>query len=59
MPTFHPEYGRFTLESTPGAPYTGSLPDLISVEQNMRYRYILNTSLQPAYDYITPLADGN
>lgn len=29
------------LESTPGAPYTGSLKDLMSVENNMRYRYIL------------------
>ena len=38
IPTFHPEYGRFMLESTPGSPYTGSLSDLISVEDNMRYR---------------------
>ena len=41
MPTFHPEYGRFMLESTPGSPYTGSLKDLISVEDNMRYRSVL------------------
>jgi glutamate--cysteine ligase catalytic subunit len=26
------------LESTPGSPYTGSIPDLLSVEANMRYR---------------------
>jgi len=38
VPTFHPEYGRYMLESTPGAPYTGSLSDLMSVEGNMRYR---------------------
>ena len=38
IPRFHPEYGRYMLESTPGAPYTGSLHDLISVEKNMRYR---------------------
>ncbi|KAL5528478.1 GSH1 [Sanghuangporus sanghuang] len=38
IPTFHPEYGRYMLESTPGSPYTGSLSDLISVESNMRYR---------------------
>ncbi|KII92773.1 hypothetical protein PLICRDRAFT_37574 [Plicaturopsis crispa FD-325 SS-3] len=38
LPTFHPEYGRYMLESTPGSPYTGSLPDLLSVESNMRYR---------------------
>ena len=39
VPTFHPEYGRFMLESTPGCPYTGSISDLLSVESNMRYRY--------------------
>lgn len=38
VPTFHPEYGRYMLESTPGAPYSGSIKDLISVEQNMRFR---------------------
>lgn len=38
VPTFHPEYGRYMLESTPGAPYTGSIPDVLSVENNMRYR---------------------
>jgi hypothetical protein len=38
-PVFHPEYGRFMLESTPGAPYTGALTDLLSVERNMQYRY--------------------
>lgn len=27
------------IESTPGSPYTGSLPDLLSVEENMRYRW--------------------
>ena len=40
MPKFHPEYGRYMLESTPGAPYTGSIPDLLSVEKNMRYRLV-------------------
>ncbi|KAF8904414.1 glutamate-cysteine ligase catalytic subunit [Gymnopilus junonius] len=38
VPKFHPEYGRYMLESTPGAPYTGAIPDLLSVESNMRYR---------------------
>ncbi|KAI9067392.1 glutamate-cysteine ligase catalytic subunit [Trametes sanguinea] len=38
VPTFHPEYGRFMLESTPGAPYTGEIRDLLSVERDMRYR---------------------
>ncbi|TCD70319.1 hypothetical protein EIP91_003948 [Steccherinum ochraceum] len=38
VPTFHPEYGRFMLESTPGSPYTGEVHDLLTVESNMRYR---------------------
>ncbi|KAG8818350.1 hypothetical protein FRC17_010867, partial [Serendipita sp. 399] len=38
VPVFHPEYGRFMLESTPGAPYNGSVNDLLSVERNMRFR---------------------
>ena len=42
IPLFHPEYGRYMLESTPGAPYTGSLPDLLSVERNMHYRYLIH-----------------
>ncbi|KAF8829034.1 hypothetical protein HHX47_DHR3001132 [Lentinula edodes] len=37
IPTFHPEYGRYMLESTPGSPFTGSITDLLSVEKNMRY----------------------
>ncbi|RDB24730.1 Glutamate--cysteine ligase [Hypsizygus marmoreus] len=41
VPTFHPEYGRYMLESTPGSPYTGSIHDLLSVEGNMRYRRTL------------------
>ncbi|KAJ8595689.1 GCS-domain-containing protein [Rhizopogon salebrosus TDB-379] len=40
-PTFHPEYGRYMLESTPGSPYTGSIPDLLCVEANMHYRRTL------------------
>lgn len=38
VPKYHPEYGRYMLESTPGSPYSGSIPDLLSVESNMRYR---------------------
>lgn len=41
IPTFHPEYGRYMLESTPGSPYTGSIQDLLSVETNMHYRRAL------------------
>ncbi|KAG8213939.1 GCLC protein [Butyriboletus roseoflavus] len=43
IPTFHPEYGRYMLESTPGSPYTGSIQDLLSVESNMHYRRALRT----------------
>lgn len=38
VPLFHPEYGRFMLESTPGAPYSNKVTDLLTVEGNMRYR---------------------
>ncbi|KAG9077658.1 hypothetical protein FRC06_008784, partial [Ceratobasidium sp. 370] len=38
VPTFHPEYGRYMLESTPGSPYNGTVPNLLNVEKNMRYR---------------------
>jgi len=37
-PTFHQEYGRYMLESTPGAPYAATLEDCLRVEPNMRYR---------------------
>ncbi|KAF8813858.1 glutamate-cysteine ligase catalytic subunit [Phlegmacium glaucopus] len=48
VPKFHPEYGRYMLESTPGAPYTGSIPDLLSVENDMRYRrYLARKHLNP------------
>lgn len=38
IPTFHPEYGRFMLESTPGRPYGASASELRQVEANMRRR---------------------
>ncbi|TFK68697.1 glutamate-cysteine ligase catalytic subunit [Pluteus cervinus] len=41
VPKFHPEYGRYMLESTPGSPYSGYLNDVLSVENNMRYRRLL------------------
>lgn len=48
VPTYHPEYGRFMLESTPGSPYTGSLTDLLCVEGNMRVRrHIARRYLKP------------
>lgn len=38
FPTFHPEFGRFMLEATPGAPFSLSWKDILSVEPNMRLR---------------------
>ncbi|CAO1632422.1 unnamed protein product [Sympodiomycopsis kandeliae] len=38
IPTFHPEYGRYMLESTPGCPYGASPRELTQVEVNMRMR---------------------
>ncbi|KAH9979030.1 gamma glutamylcysteine synthetase [Lactifluus volemus] len=47
-PVFHPEYGRYMLESTPGAPYTGSVCDLLLVEPNMRLRrHLARSNLKP------------
>lgn len=41
LPTFHPEYGRYMLEATPGSPYGSSLKDLLSVEPNMKWRRVI------------------
>ncbi|OXM75866.1 glutamate-cysteine ligase catalytic subunit [Cryptococcus neoformans Bt63] len=38
IPTFHPEYGRYMLESTPGSPFSGTPSSLVSVEADMRFR---------------------
>lgn len=40
IPVFHPEYGRYMLESTPGEPYGATLDDLMLVEGNMRFRFV-------------------
>ena len=48
IPTFHPEYGRFMLESTPGSPYGASPKELRRVERNMRLRrQIARSHLKP------------
>ncbi|ORX37103.1 glutamate-cysteine ligase-domain-containing protein [Kockovaella imperatae] len=48
IPTFHPEYGRYMIESTPGCPFTGNPKDLISVEADMRFRRkIIRSHLLP------------
>ncbi|WVR06617.1 hypothetical protein IAU60_003649 [Kwoniella sp. DSM 27419] len=38
IPTFHPEYGRYMIESTPGFPFSGNPSSLVSVEADMRFR---------------------
>ncbi|WFD43367.1 glutamate--cysteine ligase [Malassezia psittaci] len=37
-PTFHPEFGRYMIESTPGQPYSSNVRDLLKVEKDMRLR---------------------
>lgn len=37
-PTFHPEFGRFMLEATPGQPWGIDFKDLLDVEQDMKWR---------------------
>jgi hypothetical protein len=38
-PVFHPEFGRFMLEATPGKPWGIGFKDLLDVEPNMKLRY--------------------
>ncbi|KAI9802689.1 MAG: Zn finger-containing GTPase- Activating Protein for ARF [Sarcosagium campestre] len=38
LPTFHPEFGRFMLEATPGQPWGIGLKDLLDVEPDMKRR---------------------
>ncbi|RJE17954.1 glutamate-cysteine ligase [Aspergillus sclerotialis] len=37
-PHFHPEFGRFMLEATPGRPWGIDFKDLLKVESNMKLR---------------------
>ena len=39
LPTFHPEFGCFMLEATPGKPWGIDFKDLLDVERNMKWRY--------------------
>ncbi|KAJ5794355.1 Glutamate-cysteine ligase catalytic subunit [Penicillium paradoxum] len=42
------EWAKYVVETTPAKPYTGSIEDLLSVQQNMkRRREIINRSLSP------------
>jgi hypothetical protein len=53
IPVFHPEYGRYMLESTPGEPYGATLEDLLDVEGNMRFRCVF---LSPFSCFLPPAA---
>jgi hypothetical protein len=38
LPIFHPEFGRFMLEATPGQPWGIGFKDLLDVEKDMKLR---------------------
>lgn len=38
LPIFHPEFGRYMLEATPGKPWGIGFKDLLDVEPNMKLR---------------------
>ncbi|KAK4141301.1 glutamate-cysteine ligase-domain-containing protein [Dichotomopilus funicola] len=40
-PVFHPEFGRFMLEATPGKPWGIEFKELLEVEPNMKLRRII------------------
>ncbi|KAI9709812.1 MAG: Zn finger-containing GTPase- Activating Protein for ARF [Candelaria pacifica] len=41
VPLFHPEFGRFMLEATPGKPWGIGFRDLLDVEPNMKWRRVI------------------
>lgn len=38
LPVFHPEFGRFMLEATPGKPWGIGFKELLEVESDMKTR---------------------
>lgn len=42
LPVFHPEFGRFMLEATPGKPWGIGFKELLDVEPNMKLRHVQN-----------------
>lgn len=50
LPIFHPEFGRFMLEATPGKPWGIGFKDLLDVESNMKLRYVLLNNKKPKFD---------
>ena len=47
IPVFHPEFGRFMLEATPGKPWGIGFKDLLDVEPNMKWRLVNITGRTP------------
>lgn len=50
LPVFHPEFGRFMLEATPGKPWGIDFKELLNVEPDMKLRYRV-TALQDTSAY--------
>ncbi|KAF2502396.1 glutamate-cysteine ligase Gcs1 [Lophium mytilinum] len=50
-PVFHPEFGRFMLEATPGKPWGIGFKDLLDVEPNMKWRRELAKDHMEATEY--------
>ncbi|KAG4031650.1 hypothetical protein MFRU_008g00180 [Monilinia fructicola] len=51
LPVFHPEFGRFMLEATPGKPWGIGFKDLLDVEPNMKWRRKLAKEHMNAEEY--------
>ena len=57
MPVFHPEFGRFMLEATPGKPWGIGFKDLLDVEPNMKRRLVNITVSVFRYGYAEVLIE--
>ncbi|KAI9873310.1 MAG: Zn finger-containing GTPase- Activating Protein for ARF [Pleopsidium flavum] len=51
LPIFHPEFGRFMLEATPGKPWGIGFKDLLDVEPNMRLRRVIAKDHMESNEY--------
>ncbi|CZR53365.1 related to gamma-glutamylcysteine synthetase [Phialocephala subalpina] len=51
LPIFHPEFGRFMLEATPGKPWGIGFKDLLDVEPNMKLRRKIAKDHMDAVEY--------
>ncbi|KAI8819320.1 glutamate-cysteine ligase-domain-containing protein [Fimicolochytrium jonesii] len=55
--SWKPEYGRYMLEGTPGLPYGYTLEDTLAVEESMRRRRELATSLLPPNEAVLTMTN--